>query len=310
MRRLSSVKTSTLQEGSVAGWLDVAEGADRPDVWRLLALGLMHLGCCAVVWVGWSWTAVGLAWFCYVTRAFGLTAFYHRYFSHRAFKTSRWFQFVGAFVGCLALQKGPLWWAAHHRVHHRRSDREGDVHSPRVHGFLWAHMGWFLTPRNNVLRTELVRDWLKFPELHWLDRLAPLVAVAFAIGTYTLGELLSRAVPGLGTSGPQVFIWCFFLSTVALYHATYSVNSLAHCFGHRRFATEDDSRNNAWVALLTLGEGWHNNHHHYPSAARQGFYPWEIDPTYYILRGLERLGLVWELRGVPPHVLASGTQTP
>jgi stearoyl-CoA desaturase (delta-9 desaturase) len=282
---------------------------DKPDWLRLGALVFMHLGCLAVWWVGWSWTAVGLGLAFYICRAFGLTGFYHRYFAHRAFKTSRWFQFIGALLGCLALQKGPLWWAAHHRAHHRSSDRDGDVHSPRVHGVVWAHMGWFLTPRNNEVRADLIRDWLKFPELRLLDRFAPAVAILCAVAVYGLGELLRGTLPGLGTNGWQLVVWCYFISTVALYHATYSVNSLAHLYGSRRFPTADDSRNNALVALLTLGEGWHNNHHHYPSSARQGFYFWEFDPTYYLLVGLEQFGLIWDLRGVPKQVLMSGLDT-
>jgi stearoyl-CoA desaturase (delta-9 desaturase) len=268
----------------------------------------MHLGCLAVVWTGWSWTAVSLAVLLYLARAFGLTAFYHRYFAHRTFKTSRWFQFAGATLGCLALQKGPLWWAAHHREHHRSSDRVGDVHSPHVHGFLWAHMGWFLTPRNNELRVTLIRDWMKFPELRLLDRFAPLVAVFYGAMLYGLGELLSACVPSAGANGAQLMVWCFFISTVALYHATYSVNSLAHLYGSRRFVTADDSRNNLLVALLTLGEGWHNNHHYYPTSARQGFYPHEVDPTYYMLHVLNRLGLIWDVRGVPQHILDAADQ--
>jgi stearoyl-CoA desaturase (delta-9 desaturase) len=164
-------------------------------------------------------------------------------------------------------------------------------------------MGWFLTPRNNELRADLIRDWMKFPELRWLNRCAPLVALLLAATLYGLGELLHVLMPGLRANGPQLLVWGFFLSTVTLYHATYSVNSLAHMFGSRRFATADDSRNNLLVAMLTLGEGWHNNHHHYPSSARQGFFWWEIDPIYYVLVGLERLGLVWDLRPVPQHVL-------
>lgn len=282
--------------------------SDKPDWLRLGALLFMHAGCLAILWVGWSWTAVGLSLLLYLARAFGLTAFYHRYFSHRAFKTSRWFQFAGALLGSLALQKGPLWWAAHHREHHRHADHEGDVHSPHVHGFVWAHMGWFLTPRNNRLQAGLVHDWLRFPELRWLDRGAPLVAVLFAAALYGFGELLRAWMPGLRTDGPQLLVWSFFVSTVILYHATYSVNSLAHLFGARRFSTADDSRNNLFVAVLTLGEGWHNNHHHYPSSARQGFFWWEIDPTYYLLVALERLGLVWNLRPVPQHALAQSSQ--
>ncbi len=277
--------------------------SEAPDLLRLVSLIFMHAGCLAVFLVGWSWTAVLTAFVFYVLRAFGLTAFYHRYFSHRSFKTSRWFQFIGATLGCLALQKGPLWWAAHHRQHHKSSDHEGDVHSPHVDGVLWAHMGWFLTPKNNVLRADLVRDWLKFPELKWLDRLSPLVAVVFGVLLYGTGEILRVMAPGLGTNGWQMFVWVFFVSTVALYHATYCVNSLAHLRGSRRYETADSSRNNLFVAIITLGEGWHNNHHHYPSSARQGFFWWEIDPTYYALFALSKLGIVWGIRPVPQHVL-------
>ena len=171
------------------------EYRDPPDLTRLGALVFMHLGCLGVFWVGFSPIAFSLAALFYFTRAFALTAFYHRYFSHRAFKTSRWFQFAGAFLGSTAMQKGPLWWAAHHRDHHRFADREGDVHSPHVHGFSWSHMGWFLTRANNELRSALVRDWLKYPELRYLDRYAAFVALVFAAGLYALGEILRSVGP-------------------------------------------------------------------------------------------------------------------
>ena len=186
------------------------------------------------IWVGHSPTALSLAAFLYVARTFGLTAFFHRYFAHRAFKTSRWFQFAGALLGTTALQKGPLWWAAHHRDHHRFADSEGDVHSPHLHGFAYSHMGWFLTRRNNELRESLVRDWIAFPELRWLDRLTPLVALTFVACVFFLGETLRLFAPGLGTSGLELIVWCFFISTALLYHATYSVNSFAHLAGTRR----------------------------------------------------------------------------
>lgn len=303
MTRVSSMPSPRLR---ASGIKQKASEAARPDQFDWLAVGafvIMHAGCLAVFLVGWSWTAVSLAVLLYLTRAFGLTAFYHRYFSHRAFKTSRWFQFGGALLGCLALQKGPLWWAAHHRGHHRFSDREGDMHSPHVHSVLWAHMCWFLTLSNKEVNARVIRDWMKFPELRWLDFYAPLVAVGYGAALYALGDLLSVRIPSLETDGPQLFVWGFFLSTVALYHATYCVNSLAHLFGSRRYDTPDDSRNNWLVALFTLGEGWHNNHHHYPSSVRQGFFWWEIDLTYYVLVGFERMGLVWGLRPVPMHVL-------
>jgi stearoyl-CoA desaturase (delta-9 desaturase) len=290
--------------------LPTSSAHEKPGLMRLFALLFMHAGCLGAFWVGVSPAALVLAAILYVTRAFGLTAFYHRYFSHRAFKTSRWFQLLGALLGCTAMQKGPLWWAAHHRDHHRFADSDGDVHSPHVHGFSWAHMGWFLTPGNNKPRYGLVRDWLRFPELRWVDRCSPLIASLLAVTLFGVGETLRLVLPGLGTSGLQLIVWCFFISTVFLYHVTYSVNSFAHLMGTRRFPTADGSRNNLVVALLALGEGWHNNHHHYPSSARQGFYPWEVDLTYYMLVALARVGLIWDLRPVPDHVLSEGLQQP
>lgn len=264
---------------------------------------LLHFACFAVIWVGWSPIAVGVAAFFFLSRMFAVTGFYHRYFSHRTFKTSRAFQFVMACAGTACLQRGPLWWAAHHRHHHAFSDEIEDRHSPRLLGFLRAHAGWFLTPSAAKTEMHYVRDWARFRELVFLDRYHALPALALAFFAFGLGALLERVAPGLGTNGWQMLVWGFVISTVFLYHATYTINSLAHQFGSKRFNTGDDSRNNFWLALLTLGEGWHNNHHHYPSAVRQGFYWWEVDITYYLLAGLSRLGLIWELRPVPSHAL-------
>ncbi len=264
---------------------------------------LLHLACFAVIWVGASGIAVAVAALLFFVRMFAVTGFYHRYFSHRTFKTSRAFQLVMAVVGTACVQRGPLWWAAHHRHHHAFSDEIEDRHSPRLLGFLRAHMGWFLT--KSAAKTELhyVRDWARFPELVFLDRYHVLVPVALGFAMYGLGALLESAAASLGTNGWQMFVWGFVISTVVLYHATYTINSLSHQFGSKRFDTGDDSRNNFWLALLTLGEGWHNNHHHYPSAVRQGFYWWEVDATYYGLALLGRLGLIRELRPVPAHAL-------
>ena len=270
---------------------------------RSLGLLGMHLGCLAVIWVGWSATSIAAAVFFYLLRAFALTAFYHRYFSHRAFKTTRWFQFVGGFVGVLAMQKGPLWWAAHHRQHHKETDQELDVHSPVTDSFWWAHVGWITAKQHSSVRDHLIPDWMKFPELRWLDRNSLTVGLVFAVGLFGIGELLASITPQLGTNGPMLLVWVFFVSTVALYHATYAVNSFAHRFGARRFESEDNSRNNLTVALLTLGEGWHNNHHRYQSSARQGFLWWEIDITYYVLVLLAQFRLIWDLRPVPPKLL-------
>lgn len=285
---------------------DNAERLTRSDLVRVIPFILMHMACFSVFFVGVSWIAVAVAIVVYFTRVFGLTAFYHRYFSHRAFKTSRWFQFMGAAIGAAAVQRGPLWWAAHHREHHRHSDGPGDVHSPHVHGFLWSHMGWFMARKNYELQGDGLKDLWRYPELRFLDRHDYMAPTALAIAMYLLGAACERWAPGLGTTGWQMLVWGFLISTTALYHVTYAINSLAHTLGTRRYPTRDESRNNLWLALVTFGEGWHNNHHYYPSSARQGFYWWEIDITYYILRALSTLGIVWDLRTVPQRVLDEG----
>jgi len=276
-----------------------AADAQRVDWMRVLPFIGLHLGCLAVFWVGTSGFAVAIAVALYAIRMFAITGFYHRYFSHKAFRTSRPVQFLFGLVGASSVQRGPLWWAAHHRQHHRGSDTENDPHSPRHRGFWYSHMGWFLT--RGAFHTDLdaVKDLAKFPELRLLDRFDVLVPVALAAALYALGALLESTAPGLGTSGPQLLVWGFFVSTVVLFHVTVTINSFAHRFGSRRFATRDDSRNNWFLALLTFGEGWHNNHHHYPGSARQGFRWWEYDMTYYGLRLLSALGLVWDLKPVP-----------
>lgn len=296
---------------AVARWFDtsaprIADGdVDGVDWLRIVPFVGMHLACLGVVWVGWSTLAVGLAVTLYFVRMFAITGFYHRYFSHRTFRTSRVAQFAFGVLGASAVQRGPIWWAAHHRHHHAHSDRPEDVHSPSQRGFLWSHMGWFLSRRHFAPPLHRVKDLQQFPELRLLDRFDILVPVALAVGLYFGGEALETAAPSLGTSGAQLLIWGFFVSTVACYHATYTINSLSHVFGRRRYETHDDSRNNVWLALLTLGEGWHNNHHHYPLSARQGFYWWEIDVTYYGLRLLAALGIVWDLKPVPVAVRES-----
>jgi stearoyl-CoA desaturase (delta-9 desaturase) len=276
------------------------DGQNRKLDWlRTLPFIALHLACLAVFWVGISPIAVVVAMGLYALRMFAITGFYHRYFSHKAFRTSRPMQFLFALVGASAVQRGPLWWASHHRHHHVHSDEDPDVHSPVRHGFLWSHMGWFLCRVNFRTRAELVKDWLKFPELRFLDRFDVFAPMLLAISLYGLGELIEGFKPGWGTNGPQMLVWGFVISTIVLYHATFMVNSLAHVWGWRRYATRDTSRNNPVIALFTLGEGWHNNHHHYPASARQGFFWWEFDPTYYALRIMATLGLVWDLKPLP-----------
>ena len=270
---------------------------------RTIPFFLMHVAVFAVVWVGWSPVAVATAVLLYGIRMFAITGFYHRYFSHRTFRTSRGMQFVFACIGASAAQRGPLWWAANHRVHHAHSDQPSDVHSPRHHGLWWSHMGWFLA--HNQLATKLTRikDFARYPELHFLNRYDVLVPIILGVSVFFFGEWLGSMYPNLGTNGWQMLVWGFVISTVALWHGTFTINSFSHRFGSRRYATSDDSRNNLLLALLTMGEGWHNNHHQYPSAARQGFRWWEIDLTYYLLQGLQLCGLIWDIRPVPERVL-------
>jgi stearoyl-CoA desaturase (delta-9 desaturase) len=276
--------------------------AERIDWLRTLPFLLMHIACLAVIWVGWSPVAVAVAIALYALRMLAITGFYHRYFSHKAFKTSRPVQFAFAVLGASAAQRGPLWWAAHHRHHHAHADQESDAHSPRHRGFWYSHVAWFMNPKNHRTRHELIGDLNQFPELRFLDRYAMLVPALLAVSLFLTGVALEHLAPGLGTNGWQMLVWGFVISTVVLYHATFTVNSMAHTFGRRRYATRDDSRNNLWLALLTFGEGWHNNHHHFPGAARQGFFWWEIDLTWYCLRLMQALGLIWDVRPVPERI--------
>jgi stearoyl-CoA desaturase (delta-9 desaturase) len=247
-----------------------------------LAYWGIHVSCLAALWIGVSAVDLTLLATTYIVRMLAITAGYHRYFAHRSYRTSRAFQFLLALIGCSAVQKGPLWWAGLHRRHHRYADAPGDVHSPKQ-GFWYAHQGWVFDPRWNPTPVGWIRDFDPFPELVWLNRWHFLPVAALAAVCWSVG----------GASG---LVWGFAISTTLLWHSTYSINSLAHMFGRRRYETPDTSRNNWLLALLTLGEGWHNNHHHYMASTRQGFFWWEVDFTYYLLRGLATLGVVWDLR--------------
>jgi stearoyl-CoA desaturase (Delta-9 desaturase) len=299
---------------SVINWLDsdyFPEGTQavlakplETEYDRWVPFLFLHLGCLAVFFVGISPVAVTTAVALYVIRMFAITGFYHRYFSHRSFRTSRAAQFIFAVLGLAAVQRGPLWWAAHHRNHHRKSDLPGDTHSPRVSGFLWSHIGWITCSHNMPTNYESIGDLTKFKELVFLNRFDWLVPAALFIGLYGCGAYLQNAQPQLHTTGAQMLVWGFFISTVFVFHATASINSFGHIFGWQRYDTDDDSRNNFWLALFTLGEGWHNNHHQYSYTVRQGFYWWEIDFTYYGLSLLALLGVVKDFKAVPEAAYA------
>ncbi len=264
--------------GAIFNWINV-----------LPFLGI-HVACIAVFFVEFHWWAIPLFLTTYSLRVWALTAGFHRYFAHRAYKTSRWFQFVIATIGSAAIQKGPMWWAGEHRQHHRHSDQDGDPHSPIKKSVFWAHIGWILSRGNGDTDWNEMKDWNKFPELKWLDRFHWIPGALLGVGCWYFG-------------GPTALVWGFVLSTVAVYHVTFCVNSVCHLFGYRRFETTDRSRNNWWVALLTFGEGWHNNHHHYQSSARQGFAWYEVDISYMSLKVLSWLGIVWDLREPTPRAL-------
>jgi stearoyl-CoA desaturase (delta-9 desaturase) len=239
--------------------------------------------------VGWSRTACAWLVGSYLVRMFAITAGYHRYFAHRAFKTSRIGQFILALLAMASAQRGVLWWASHHRHHHKHSDEPDDVHSPRQRGFWWSHVSWMLGARHKATHADRIRDFMKYPELRLLNRLDLVIAVGWGFALYFIG-------------GPVALFWGHFVSLVLAWHVTFCINSLAHVWGTRPYPTSDDSRNNMLLAVLTLGEGWHNNHHHYQRSARQGFLWWQIDVTYYVLKALEVVHIVWDVEGVPRHV--------
>jgi stearoyl-CoA desaturase (delta-9 desaturase) len=268
---------------------------DTIDWFRVIPFILIHFGALAALWTHFEWYLVWVALFLFVIRMFAITGFYHRYFAHKTFKTSRLMQFIFAFIGSTAAQRGPIWWASHHRRHHLNSDRHNDHHSPHTHHFLWSHMGWFLAKKNFLTDRKVVRDLIKFKELVLIDRFDWLPPVLLLLSLFVIGEYSSLTS---GVSGLNMVIWGFCVSTILVYHCTFAVNSIAHLWGTQRYNTKEESKNNFFVALLTFGEGWHNNHHHYPGSIRQGFYWWEVDLTYYALRFLSFFGIVYNLRTV------------
>jgi stearoyl-CoA desaturase (delta-9 desaturase) len=251
---------------------------------------LFHLATLiSVFWFPPTLPLIALCLATYTIRMFGVTAGYHRYFAHRSFKTGRVFQLILAFLAQSSAQQGVLWWAAHHRHHHKFSDHPEDLHSPLQSGFWWSHLGWIFARDHLPTRFELIRDFEKYAELRFLNRYPLIPIILMGIALFIIG-------------GTPWLVWGLGVSTVFLWHGTFTINSLSHVFGTRRFRTSDTSRNNPLLALITLGEGWHNNHHRYPSSTRQGFYWWEFDITYWVLKGLRLIGLVSDLRSPPRQI--------
>lgn len=260
---------------------------------------VLHLACLAVFWVAFSWKAVVLGLALYGIRMFAITAGYHRYFSHRTYKLGRTSQFLLAFLAQTSAQKGVLWWGAHHRHHHKASDTPADIHSPVSHGFFWSHVGWVLSDKYDTYDPAAIADFAKFPELRFLDAYHWICPWALGTATFLAGRWM-------GIGGLSALVWGFFVSTVFLWHGTFCINSLSHLWGTRRFETNDHSRNNWVLALITLGEGWHNNHHAYQASCRQGLRWWEIDVTFYVLKALSWMRVVRDMKAYPRHFMSAG----
>lgn len=270
---------------------------------EIIFLGV-HLMPLAAFWTGATFFDWMVCIFLYFFRMFWVTGGYHRYFAHKSYKTSRFFQFVIAFMAQTTAQKGALWWAAHHRHHHRHSDTPADPHSMKIYGFWYSHIGWIVGPDFKKTDYKVIGDYAKFPELVWLNKKHMVPALVLGLVCMALGGIVNGGSITMmfTTAGFSTLFVGFFLSTVILYHGTFSINSIMHKFGRQRYETGEESKNSVWLALLTMGEGWHNNHHYYEVAGRQGFFWWEIDITYYILKAMSWTGLIWELKEVPNHI--------
>lgn len=268
----------------------------RLGVGVFLGMLLMHIGALCVVYVGVSKAAFVVFLISYLLKGFGVTMGMHRYFAHRSFKTSRIFQFILALLGTFSMQGGVLWWASHHRAHHKHSDKEEDLHSPIVHSFFHSHLGWMWTKECFKRAKYRLNDFAVFPEMKLINKYYGFVVLLQAIGFYFLGMMLKLKFPELNTNGLQILVWGFFIATVWTWHITFSINSICHIFGYKKYNSNDESKNNIPMALLALGEGWHNNHHMYGWSARNGFKWYEIDLTYYLLVLLSYVGIVWDLK--------------
>jgi len=282
----------------------VPQVRSKPVAKQEIAFLLIHLSPLGAIWTGATFFDWILCLFLYIFRMFWITGGYHRYFAHKSYKTSRFFQFVIAFMAQTSAQKGALWWAAHHRHHHRYSDTPEDPHSMKIYGFWYSHIGWIVGPDFKKTDYKTIGDYSKYPELVWLNKYHFVPPLMLALVVMALGGIVDGGsiTAMFSKDGFSALFVGFLLSTVILYHGTFSINSIMHKFGKQRYETGEESKNSLWLALLTLGEGWHNNHHYYETASRQGFFWWEIDITWYFLKFLSWMGLIWDLKGVPRHI--------
>lgn len=281
---------------------EVSPKKDSLSTLSLIGFILVSSSALIAFFVPFSWELVWIAVASYFLRMFGITAGYHRYFAHNAYKTSRFMQFIIGFIGGAAMQKGPLWWGAHHRDHHRYSDTDKDLHSPR-HGFWHSHMLWFLDPKVDEYDPKKIKEYTKYPEIVFIDKYYWIPPLVYAILLYIGGYFFSGRDHLYAFS---VLTWGYAVSTFFLGHGTWTINSLTHVIGKKRYESGDDSKNHWLLAFITMGEGWHNNHHYYRHSANMGFYWYEYDISYYVLKVLSWLGLVWDLKKPPAHVLEEG----
>lgn len=285
----------------------IKEERGKPKLKDEIGFCLLHLTPLLMIWTGFTAFDWYLCIFLYFFRMFWITGGYHRYFAHKTYETSRIFQFLIAFFAQTSIQKGALWWAANHRIHHKFSDTEKDPHSNKVYGFFYSHIGWIIGPDYKETRYDLIKDFAKYPELRWLNKNHLFPPLVMMIAVFTLGGYVNGG-EGLVWSdafingGLSALVVGFLTSTILLFHGTFSINSLMHMIGKPRYESDDKSKNNFILAILTMGEGWHNNHHYFQSTVRQGFFWWEWDPTFYILKFLSWFGIVWNLRPVPKHI--------
>lgn len=266
-----------------------------------IRLVFVHLLTLFAFWTGVSYVAFGLMIFFLAWRGIFLTLAYHRYFSHRSYKTSRAFQFFLALAGNICMQRGAMWWAAHHRKHHQYSDTELDPHSPIAHGFFISHIGWAMEKKSFITDYSRIKDFEAYPELRWLNEHSDLIHGIFAAFLLTLGELLRFTNPDLGVTGPQLLVWVYLIGGLLHLHSIFLVNSWGHLWGKREYEFpiregRDESKNNTWLAMLTFGEGWHYNHHCFPASAKTGLLKHQYDLGYYILKMWQFFGLVWDIK--------------
>lgn len=270
----------------------------------IVGMTLFHLGALGVFFTGVSEVAVMAMIAYYILRGFGITAGFHRLLAHRSYKAGRLTQFMISLAGSLAVQGGPLWWVAHHRAHHRYTETDKDIHSPRTKGFWKAHIGWMGSPESFNENGAGARDLHQYPELKFLQRHYALLVLGQGAIIFGIGALIGWLWPTSETSGLQFLTWVYFLGTVLLWHATFMVNSVCHTWGGRPFDAKDDSTNNWLVVILALGEGWHNNHHKFANSARHGLKWWQFDLTWCGLLLLSKLRLVSDLKTPHEQVLA------